>query len=83
MPPAPHPSKHGTAALRSLAVCGALGFPLLFAFGLGVVVWACGLVSAAGSGVAGLMFDRDRTRASIALGLVAAIVLGLWRNGAR
>jgi hypothetical protein len=77
----PHPSPLGTAALSSLVVCGVLGLPLLLAFGLGLIVWAIGLLSALAYGLAGLYFDRAKARAVIALALVFAVCYGGWWNG--
>lgn len=65
----------GTQGLRTFFIFGALGFPLLIAFGLGVLMWIYAVGSALVCGVVGLVRDRERGRAAASL-LLALLVIG-------
>ena len=77
----PGPARWGTQALKTMGLCALLGFPALLAFGLGVVIWAYGLVVGTVCGCIGLIKDQDRTRAALALGLVVLVITAGYLNG--
>jgi len=83
IPARPAPQSWGTKALKTLAACTVAGFPLLLAFGLGVLVWIYGVVAAILLALAGLRKDSDKTRSVVALALALTMVLLAYLNGRR
>lgn len=71
--PGPPPRPYGVQALRLIGVCFLLGLPLLLAFGLGVLVWAYGLIGGAVLAGIGLWRDPRKLPALLALALLCAI----------
>lgn len=67
--------RFGSRALSTIAMCGVLGFPLLLAFGLGVLMWMYGLLAGLVLGIQGLRCDEHRGRAWLALAMVGAAAL--------
>lgn len=70
----------GTTAIRTFLTMGVFGMPLLIAFGLGVVLWAWGYLCLGVCGLIGLVRDRAKGRATIAVTLWLVLFAGILAN---